>query len=286
MSSTDEGKLVIILGASGMLGATLAKYFVENTKMTVMSYGRSEFEVIRGSDVIASLMKLSQSWPHGKVVTVLNAIGSIPQKVDPSNNAQSFILVNSVLPHLLYHFCCIYGARLIHISTDCVFDGFGSGGYGEDDAHTETTLYGVSKSCGEPCGASIVRTSIIGEDSKCNKGLLEWLRHERGNTVRGYQNHLWNGVTTLELSKVLAHIVLHDITWSGVRNVISPSPISKLDLLILINDIYQLQCKIEPFETAQPISKTLKLSNDSRIASITTPSLKAQLEELKSFWGS
>jgi dTDP-4-dehydrorhamnose reductase len=283
MMSGGAGNVVVIFGASGMLGATLAKHLSKNDSFVVLSYDRSAFAVTRGADVVSSLTTLSQSWPVGRV-TVINAIGVIPQKVDLVTQQEMFIRVNSVFPHQLYHFCCARGARLIHISTDCVFDGFGSGNYAEDAEHTETTIYGASKSCGEPMGASIIRTSIIGEEISGKKSLLEWLRAHKGETVKGYSNHMWNGVTTLQLSKVIEHILVHAISWAGVRHVVSPEAVSKLALLRLIDDVYSLRCTIEPFEPPRAIDKTLQCSKDARIAEIDVPPLRRQLEELMIFW--
>ena len=52
---------------------------------------------------------------------------------------------------------------MIHVTTDCVFSGK-DGNYNENSIHDETNDYGISKSLGELCDTTIIRTSIIGEN--------------------------------------------------------------------------------------------------------------------------
>jgi dTDP-4-dehydrorhamnose reductase len=138
------------------------------------------------------------------------------------------------LPHRLAVLARVAGARLIHLSTDCVFSGR-RGNYREDDPADAEDLYGRTKLLGEvseePC--LTLRTSIIGPELSRKSGLLEWFMAQRGGTVRGFTRAIFSGFTTAELSRVIERL-LEEPHASGLYHV-SSAPISKYDLLVRIN---------------------------------------------------
>ena len=279
--------VVIVFGSNGMLGNAVKQYFEKTTRFEVLAYSREEFEV--SGDVVSKLHALSKDWLGGgggnkerRKIFVVNAIGIIPQKVD-ATEYRSYMSVNAIFPHQLFHVCHSIGATLFHISTDCVYDGRAGSSYEEGAPHSETNIYGVSKSCGEPCGASVIRTSIIGEEEKGKKSLLEWVRSNKANEIRGFTNHFWNGVTVLQVAKVLEMLMIEGIEWKGVRHVISPESVSKEELVALINDVYSLNIRIVPFEAEHAMDKTLLPSQDVRFSSLHIPPLRLQLEQLRTF---
>jgi dTDP-4-dehydrorhamnose reductase len=144
---------------------------------------------------------------------------------------------------------------MIHITTDCVFSGK-DGSYNELSEHDETNDYGMSKSLGELCNATIIRTSIIGEEVQNKRSLLEWVKSNKGKDINGFVNHFWNGVTCLELSNVIYKIINEKLYWNGVRHIFSPKSVSKFELVSMINEVYNLNIKINPFET-ENVDKTI-----------------------------
>ena len=138
---------------------------------------------------------------------------------------------------------------MIHVTTDCVFSGK-DGNYDENSLHDETNDYGTSKSLGELCKATIIRTSIIGEETINKRSLLEWVRSNRGGEINGFTNHMWNGVTCLQLSKIIEKMIREKFYWEGVRHTFSPRSVSKYELVSLINEIYDLNIKVNKFEMA------------------------------------
>jgi dTDP-4-dehydrorhamnose reductase len=172
--------------------------------------------------------------------------------------------------------------KYIHITTDCVFSGNG-GMYSERDAHDETNNYGVSKSLGElGINATVIRTSIIGEEMKNKYSLLEWVRSHTNTEINGYTNHYWNGVTCLQLSKIVANMILYKQYWIGVRHIFSPSPVSKYDLVCMINEIYGLNNTVNKFATEQKVDKTLS-SIHNECKSFEIPDLKTQITQLQQY---
>jgi dTDP-4-dehydrorhamnose reductase len=159
---------------------------------------------------------------------------------------------NSYLPHLLAECCAESGARLIHLSTDCVFSG-AKGPYTEASFRDGEAFYDRSKSLGElEDGSSLtIRTSIIGPELRSEgSGLLDWAMRQRG-TIRGYRKALWSGVTTLELAKFVLFCIEKKAGISGLVHFSVAGGISKYDLLRLVNEVYGKGLTVEP--TDEPV---------------------------------
>jgi dTDP-4-dehydrorhamnose reductase len=154
-----------------------------------------------------------------------------------AKDAELSIYVNSLFPHQLKQVCRWVGARMIHISTDCVFSG-NKGNYVESDLADATDLYGKTKSLGEVTDYNCItiRTSFIGSEIKKPKlGLFEWFMSQRGD-IDGYTNAWFSGMTTDELSDVIDKYILPNPDMSGLWHV-SGTKISKYDLLVMLKSM-------------------------------------------------
>ena len=167
---------------------------------------------------------------------------------------------------------------MIHITTDCVFTG-NKGSYTESDIHDISDVYGRSKSMGEPLNSTIIRTSIIGEEKNTKRSLVEWIKSNKDKTVFGFTNHLWNGLTCLQVAKVIDEMIQKNIFWKGVRHVHSPRSLDKQQLVQLISDIYNLNITITPKETDQKCDRSLSTNNPT----FDIPDLSIQIQEMKNF---
>ena len=149
---------------------------------------------------------------------VINCIGIVKQ-LATAKDPLFAIPINSILPHRLARLCELIGARLIHISTDCVFSGR-RGGYRESDQPDADDLYGRSKLLGEVdySNAITLRTSIIGRELSTRNGLLEWFLHE-SDRVRGFSRAIFSGLTTDELVRVMIDHVIPSLDLRGVYHV-------------------------------------------------------------------
>ena len=242
---------ILILGAYGMLGSQIFK--------TLFRRDYSVFGTIRGpkknifTDDLENFLiefvdvydfnSLKKNIEIVKPKIVINCIGNIKQK---NESYIENIYLNSLLTHKINALSSNLNFKLIHISTDCVFSG-DKGNYLESDFSDARDLYGKSKFLGEPVGINslTLRTSIIGHEvNKPNFGLLEWVLSQK-NQVFGFTNSFFSGVTTNELSKLIAHLVSNQLLVNGLYHV-SSTRISKYDLLLKIRDIYNLNLEIIP----------------------------------------
>lgn len=176
---------------------------------------------------------------------VVNAIGVIKQ--DPAvGDAAQTVRLNALLPHELADHCGRRGARLILISTDCVFSGR-KGLYEETDLPDPSDFYGRSKLLGESTADSVLtlRTSIVGHELSSARSLIDWFLAQTG-TVRGFTRAIYSGLTTPELAQLLATVVLPTDDLHGLFHVAS-SPISKYDLLRLVADEYRWEGELTPY---------------------------------------
>lgn len=180
---------------------------------------------------------------------VVSCIGVVKQRDDAKDPLVS-IAVNSLFPHRLAALCRATGARLIHISTDCVFAGL-SGGYRESDPPDATDLYGRTKHLGEVAGpgALTLRTSIVGRELGTSQGLVEWFFAQRGRAP-GYTRAVFSGLTTAELSRVILRVMESASGLEGIYHVAS-APITKYDLLVLLNRAYARGLAIEADDTVR-----------------------------------
>ena len=177
---------------------------------------------------------------------IINCIGVlIKGSKDHPDNA---IYINAYFPHLLKKYADEVGAKLIHLSTDCVFSGK-KGRYTESDFRDEDGVYGRSKALGEIINEKdlTLRTSIIGPELKQNgEGLFHWFMSQTGE-INGYINVIWNGITTLELAKAIDIAVKQEKV--GIAHLTNGSTINKFDLLGLFKEIWKRNdITINPYE--------------------------------------
>jgi dTDP-4-dehydrorhamnose reductase len=243
---------VIIFGATGMLG----KYVFEvlKTKYETRCILRSDYDIVNDSyeklkNILSDILEYDD--------VVINCSGKIPQQ--NNNNLREYIQINTLFPHKLFEICNNLKCYLIHVTTDCVFSGI-KGDYIESDNHDTKTIYGITKSLGECNEATIIRTSIIGEEIYNKKSLLEWLISNKNNTIEGYSNHYWNGITCLTLANIIDTIIHKKLYWKGVKHITSLETLSKFQLCKYINEVYNLNINIIPTDKDY---KNLSLKNIS-----------------------
>jgi dTDP-4-dehydrorhamnose reductase len=254
---TDARTTVLVLGGTGMLGHTLFERLSDRDDLDVHATVRDVTALVErilperhgsihsGVDV-SRMDTLEQVIAEVRPAVVINAIGIVRQ-VPAAADAVASMEINARLPHLLAGICAGTGARLVHIGTDCVFSG-SRGAYTELDPPDPTDLYGRSKLLGEPAaGALTLRTSVIGHELRSHHGLLEWFLAQTG-AATGYRRAIFSGLTTVELARVVADVVLPYSDLAGVYHL-SSAPISKLELLKLVARRYDKQIEIVPADT-------------------------------------
>jgi dTDP-4-dehydrorhamnose reductase len=269
---------ILIFGSNGMLG-NYTKNFLEK-KYKVIPLNRSDYDLYKLNINTLDTFLVSEKHLEENDI-VINCAGVIPQSSkERSLNARLYFTINSLFPVILSQICDKVGAKMIHITTDCVFSGK-DGNYNENSIHDEVNDYGMSKSLGELCKATIIRTSIIGEEINNKRSLLEWVKSNKGKEINGFVNHFWNGVTCLQLAKIIYKVIEENLFWDGIRHVFSPRLLSKYELVSVINDEYDLNIRIHKYHT-EKVDKTLNTIFDTNKL-FNIPDLKVQINELKHF---
>ena len=179
---------------------------------------------------------------------VINCIGVVKQ-LKEAKDPLTAITVNALFPHQLARFCAERGARLIHFSTDCVFSGR-RGNYSEDDVPDPEDLYGRTKLLGEVAGPGCLtlRTSLIGRELRGRTSLIEWFLAQEGGRVQGFARAFYSGLTVNAMADLVAELLTDFPALDGLWHA-SADPISKYDLLKIVDRIYGLGIMIERDES-------------------------------------
>lgn len=219
---------VLVLGASGMVGSMVATYLKE-----------TGFEV----STIAQVRKLNEEtelidarktefWAYlvaHEFDVVINCIGVLVKESEISKHKAAFL--NSYFPHFLEDFYSNKPTKVIHISTDCIYD---------------DNFYGRSKLVGEiDNGKDLTfRMSLIGpEINPEGTGLFNWFMKQT-EKANGYNKVYWNGITTLALSKAIKQVIEENLT--GIYNLVPKNYISKFDLLQMFKKVFKKEIEITP----------------------------------------
>lgn len=248
---------VLILGGAGMLGHQLWRHLHQAHEVWVTlrkplshyaAHGLFDpGRTLSGIDV-ASADALEEVFRVARPEAVINCIGIIKQLKEAQHPLVS-LTINSVLPHRLANLCALAGARLVHISTDCVFSGR-KGNYTEGDTSDAEDLYGRTKFLGEVHEPHCItlRTSIIGRELNTQLGLIEWFLSQRGKTIKGFRRAIFTGLTTQEMARVIERVLTEHTRLEGLWHV-SSDPINKFDLLCLAKEAFDWEGEVEPDDT-------------------------------------
>jgi dTDP-4-dehydrorhamnose reductase len=280
---------ILILGAGGMLGHKLVqlwstKYFVVGTVRKPWAFYDS-YEIFDKEHLVDNVdvgdfavveNVISRVQPD----FIVNCVGVIKQ-LDAANDPVATISINSLFPHKIARLCRAVGARLIHISTYCVFSG-NRGMYKETDPPDATDLYGRTKLLGEVISPHCLtlRTSIIGRELITRNGLIEWFLQSGQSEVLGFRRAIYTGLTTIELARVLLSIMEAPKWLNGIYQV-SSDPISKYELLLLVRKAYGVSTEIIPTDTPA-IDRSLDSTQFRQKLGYTPPSWPSMIEEMAS----
>jgi len=286
---------ILILGSSGMLGNAVAYELITNSSHNLFLHSRTGLKtkekiLEKNPERIITEIKFDlydnlledifkDYMNQYSIDLVINCIGLIKQK---NEDYEANIYLNASFPHFLRRICNLFNAKLIHVSTDCVFTNSVDHEYSEIDKPNAQDIYGISKRLGELNNEKslTLRTSIIGHELTSNYSLLDWFLSQK-KQVEGYKHAIFSGVTSLEFAKIILKIVcLPNI--KGLYNVAS-NPISKYDLLKLASSIYQ-----KDIEIIENVSFTMRRVLDARKFNSefdhNPKSWEVQLIELKNYY--
>ena len=281
---------VLVLGVSGMLGNAVLRVFAQGDDYSVVGSARSagvlrllppelREQVICGVDV-ENTDSLVGLFTLARPDVVINCIGLVKQLAE-ADDPLAAIPINSLLPHRLARLCDVAGARLIHMSTDCVFAGT-RGMYGEQDLPDAQDLYGRSKYLGEVDypHAVTLRTSIIGHELSSAHSLVGWFLAQQG-PVKGFTRAIFSGLPTMELARVTRDFVIPNAELQGLYHV-SADPINKFELLKLVAQSYGKSTTIMPDEQLV-IDRSLDSSRFRQITGYQPPAWPELVRRMHEF---
>lgn len=280
---------ILILGGTGLIGHKLWIELLSRFKdiFTIIHGDKNKFikfglynndNVIDNVDII-NFQKVESIVNSIQPDVILNCIGITKRKAE-INNLFLAISVNSLFPHKLARWAKINNKRIIHFSTDCVFDGK-IGNYTEESLTTAEDVYGRTKALGELRynHTLTIRSSFIGRELFTSTELLEWFLSQKGKTIKGFTKALYSGVSTTFMSKVVCEIIENHPRLSGLYQLAIDHPVSKYELLCLARDAFQVDVNIIPddtFETYPTLNGT-KLRNELKLS---VPSWKDMIHDL------
>lgn len=282
---------VALLGSTGMIGSGIAQTLAESG-IQVTEFNRQGLSVTetnvshKFTAAIDSKLERLKDFDF-----VINAIGLIRHKINEKSASDLIetIAVNSYFPRELDKFASDHQLKVIQIGTDCVYSG-SAGNYSEDSGPDPVDIYGYSKVLGEAAltNTHIIRVSVIGNEISTNTELKSWVESQsRGKHLQGYSNHFWNGVTPLQLGRVISGIIQNDLWFAGNQHLVPSDSVSKFELISYIAKLADRKdLVIEPFMTNQSVNRTLSTNYPERNLSLWAhagydlpPGIKQMIEQ-------
>ena len=278
---------ILILGGDGMLGHQLLRQL--QPRHEVKATLRQDLAAYAGYRMFGrenaydgidarSLEQLVGVMADFRPQAVINCVGIVKQRPDAKESIPS-LEINALLPHRLALLCKGIGARLVQLSTDCVFSGK-KGNYAEDDPSDAEDLYGKTKYLGEvhESNTLTLRTSIIGRELSRHTSLLDWFLAQKG-PVRGFTRAIYTGFTTQELSRIIEMMLCKFPEAGGVYQV-SSDPINKYELLGLVREKLGHRIEIIP-DDLFCCDRSLDSTRFRSEFDYLPPSWPAMIEELR-----
>lgn len=278
---------VLILGVSGMLGNAMFRFFSGQHQHEVWGTVRnrsnlqffdahlhphliSDIDVLNQDTLVTLLNRIKPDY-------VINCIGLVKQLAEVDDPLIT-LPINAVFPHQLARLCGLCNARMLQISTDCVFSGT-KGYYSESDISDATDLYGKSKWIGEvqyPHTLTL-RTSIIGHELQSQQSLVDWFISQSG-ACKGYTNAIFSGFPTIVLAHIIHDYILEHPEMSGIYHV-AANAINKYELLTMVAKKYQKMIEIIP-DGQVCIDRSLDASRFNQLLKYSPPDWPALIETM------
>ena len=279
---------ILILGASGLIGhKLLQKLSIDFDVYATLHRSKENYGLMplfSGQNIIdevdvSDFENVSAILHYVNPNVILNCIGITPRK-DEINNLYKVIKINSLFPHQLANWAKVNNKRVIHFSTDCVFNG-STGNYTENSLTTAEDVYGRTKALGEInySHTLTIRSSFIGQELFGKTELLDWFLNQEGKRINGFTNTLYSGVSTNFMTHIVKTIILNAPKLSGLYQLAPEKPISKYELLCIAKRAFEVNIEIIP-ENKQVHTPTLNGSKLKDKIKIKVPSWKEMMNDL------
>lgn len=282
---------VLILGVSGLIGHKLLQELTESCEVfATLHKSKSEYghlPLFSNKNIIEKIDVSDFEVLKGVLFAVnpdviLNCVGITKRKIIPNDNLSEVLMVNSVFPHRLANWAKENQKRVIHFSTDCVFDGK-KGNYNETSLTNAEDVYGRTKALGEInySHTLTIRSSFIGQELFDNTELLDWFLSQNGKTIKGFKKVFYSGVSTKFMANVVKNIMFNYPSLSGLCQLAPEKPISKFELLSIAKEAFDVDVEIiaEEEYVHMPTLDASKLKSE---IDLKVPSWKEMMRDLAS----
>jgi dTDP-4-dehydrorhamnose reductase len=142
---------IAILGTGGRLGAALLREYRD--KFRVIGFSHAELD-------LSSLSQVREKLRLADFDVVINAAAFTNVDLCETQSDRAF-LINAEAPRVVAEICDEKNARLIHFSTDYVFDGAKREPYTEEDQASPISVYGESKLAGEKNVLAVQNQNLV-----------------------------------------------------------------------------------------------------------------------------
>ena len=292
-------KSILIIGGLGMLGSQVLKEFTKTKYKLYATYrnktdldkfkregNKKKLKVVFHKFDIKNYKKKNLEKIIYKKDFVINCAGVIKPYIDEGDfkSVENAIQINSIFPHYLNSIAKKFNIKVYQIATDCVFTGL-KGNYTENDNHDATDVYGKTKSLGEVMSPNFfnLRCSIIGHELKNNKSLIEWFKNsKKGSILKGFNDHLWNGITTNAFAKIVRSIIDNNIQIPNNLHIIPKDKVTKYELLKFFKKFFKRDdLTIIKTKSSQTVTRTLKTNHIKKNLELWRKSLYLKIEKIE-----
>ena len=239
-------KKILIIGASGLVGSTIANYASQNydlylvnnkTDFSLKNFPVSNIDLIKNQSSILNIIKEYE--PDYVVHTV-----AYPSVDFCESNPNLAELLHVKITEDIFKACNEIGSRIIYFSTDAVFDGKQSKKYTENDIPNPISFYGKTKLKAEKIllnidSATILRTTVIyGWHTKSR--FTQWVMNSLQNSQK--VSAFTDQFNTPTLVDDIAKVVLEIFTKkkSGLFNAVGETCLSRYQFALKLADKFSL----------------------------------------------
>jgi len=257
---------ILVLGSTGMLGRMVSEYFSQFPEYELFQTFRSiqNNKLVNNHKFDAMTDSLELLIEKIKPDYLINCIGIIKPEINERNQSSinRAININTYFPIKLSKSAKKHNFKYVQIGTDCVFSGL-VGNYLETSFQDAADVYGKTKIVGEIFDSSkyLLRSSIIGPETGQGKSLLNWFLSQNQQTVNGFIDHKWNGITTLNFAKIVHGMIKSSKFINNLQHITPQDEVSKYDLLLYFNKYFQANVTIESVDSNNPVNRTLSTIN-------------------------
>jgi len=224
---------ILVLGSSGFLGSYLG-FALPKMGHEVTGVSRNPVAYFPANQVRGGLDDYTEMIRSGDYQLVINCVAVASHEACESDPEMAET-VNGRFPGIWSSVAPQAVARLVHFSTDAVFDGSRAELYTESDETAPESVYGLTKVKGEQAvlaanpDALVLRVNFFGWSRSKKSGILDFFVNSftHHTPITGFQDYVVSSLYVGDLAEAMMDLVEHGA--SGVFHTVSSTPLSKYD---------------------------------------------------------